>query len=140
MNIPTGKLISIGGAEDKGTESEGSYSQPSNLHFFELGILKRVVQEMGGIHKHIGVITTASSIPNEVSENYMAAFGKIGCTNVEHLSIRNREDARKPEYIEIAKKCDGLMFSGGDQLRLTTIFGELNSWKSFKRDTWKKAW
>lgn len=123
MNIPTGKLISIGGAEDKGTESEGSYSQPSNLHFFELGILKRVVQEMGGIHKHIGVITTASSIPNEVSENYMAAFGKIGCTNVEHLSIRNREDARKPEYIEIAKKCDGLMFSGGDQLRLTTIFG-----------------
>lgn len=123
MKVPTGKLISIGGAEDKGTESEGYYSQHNNLHFFELGILKRVVQEIGGVDKHIVVVTTASSIPQEVSENYMNAFGKFGCTHVEHLSIRNRNDARNPEFIEKVKKCDGIMFSGGDQLRLTTIFG-----------------
>lgn len=139
LNIPTGKLISIGGAEDKGTENEGSYSHHNNLHFFELGILKRVVQEMGGIHKHIGVITTASSIPQEVSENYMAAFGKFGCTNVEHLSIRNRDDARKPEYIEIAKKCDGLMFSGGDQLRLTTIFGGTEFLEILQKGYWEEG-
>ncbi len=123
LAIPTGKLISIGGAEDKGTESEGTYAQPTNLHFFELGILKRVVQEIGGVDKHIVVITTASSIPQEVSENYMSAFGKFGCTHVEHLNIRNRDDARNPEFVEKVKKCDGIMFSGGDQLRLTTIFG-----------------
>lgn len=123
MKVPTGKLISIGGAEDKGTESEGYYNQQGNLHFFELGILKRVVQEMGGVDKHIVLITTASSIPQEVCENYMSAFGKIGCTNVEHLNIRNRNDARNPEFIEKVTKCDGIMFSGGDQLRLTTIFG-----------------
>jgi cyanophycinase len=123
LKVPTGKLISIGGAEDKGTESEGYYNQHNNLHFFELGILKRVVQEIGGVDKHIVVVTTASSIPQEVSENYMSAFGKFGCTHVEHLSIRNRNDARNPEFIEKVKKCDGIMFSGGDQLRLTTIFG-----------------
>lgn len=121
--VPKGKLISIGGAEDKGTESEGNYAQVTNLNFFELGILKRVVQEMGGIHSHIVIITTASSIPQEVSENYLQAFGKIGCTHVEHLNIRTRDDARNLEYIEKVTKCDGIMFSGGDQLRLTTIFG-----------------
>ena len=124
LEIPKGKLISIGGAEDKGTESEGSYNQQhANLNFFELGILKRVVHVMGGPDVRIEVITTASSIPAEVGDNYMLAFGKIGCTNVGVMNIRNRDDARKPELIERIRKCDGVMFSGGDQLRLTTIFG-----------------
>lgn len=123
MENPTGRLIAIGGAEDKGTESEGYYNQHGNLHFFELGILKRVVQEMGGANARIEVITTASSIPLEVAENYMTAFSKIGCTNVDVMNIRNREDAKKAEYEERIAKADGVMISGGDQLRLTTIFG-----------------
>lgn len=123
MEVPKGKLISIGGAEDKGTESEGHYTQQSNLNFFELGILKRVVHVMGGVNSRIEVITTASSIPAEVGENYLTAFGKMGCTDVHVMNIRNRDDARKIEFIDRIKKCDGVMFSGGDQLRLTTIFG-----------------
>jgi cyanophycinase len=123
LENPTGRLIAIGGAEDKGTESEGYYNQHGNLHFFELGILKRVVQEMGGANARIEVITTASSIPLEVAENYMTAFSKIGCTNVDVLNIRNREDAKKAEFEERIAKADGVMISGGDQLRLTTIFG-----------------
>ncbi len=123
MENPTGRLIAIGGAEDKGTESEGYYNEHGNLHFFELGILKRVVQEMGGANARIEVITTASSIPLEVAENYMTAFSKIGCTNVDVLNIRNREDAKKQEFEERIAKADGVMISGGDQLRLTTIFG-----------------
>jgi len=123
LEVPKGKLISIGGAEDKGTESEGHYTQQSNLNFFELGILKRVVHVMGGVNSRIEVITTASSIPAEVGENYLTAFGKMGCTDVHVMNIRNRDDARKIEFIDRIKKCDGVMFSGGDQLRLTTIFG-----------------
>lgn len=123
MENPTGRLIAIGGAEDKGTESEGYYNQHGNLHFFELGILKRVVQEMGGANARIEVITTASSIPLEVAENYISAFTKMGCTNVDVMNIRNREDAKKQEYEERIAKADGVMISGGDQLRLTTIFG-----------------
>lgn len=123
MEHPTGKLIAIGGAEDKGTENEGYYSAHSNLHFFELGILKRVVQEMGGPDVRIEVVTTASSIPFEVAENYIAAFNKLGCTNVGVMNIRNREEAKDPDYEARIAHCDGVMFSGGDQLRLTTIFG-----------------
>jgi len=123
LEIPKGRLIAIGGAEDKGTENEGHYAQHTNLHFFELGILTRVVQEMGGIASRIEVITTASSIPREVADNYLNAFARIGDNNVGVMNIRNRDDARQPEFLERIKKADGVMFSGGDQLRLTTIFG-----------------
>ena len=44
MNTPKGKLISIGGAEDKGTEPENGYGHSvKSLNFFSLAILKRFV-------------------------------------------------------------------------------------------------
>lgn len=123
MELPKGKLVSVGGAEDKGTDLEEGFVQRNRLNFFELGILKRIVDEVGGTTKHIEVITTASSIPDEVGQNYMDAFGKIGCTNIGIMDIRKREDVQNPDYIERIRKADGVMFSGGDQLRLTSIFG-----------------
>jgi|688.fasta_scaffold227785_2 cyanophycinase len=123
LELPKGKLISVGGAEDKGTDLEEGFVHRNRLNFFELGILKRVVDEAGGPDKKIEVITTASSIPEEVGENYLDAFGKIGCTNVDIIDIRKREDVVNPEFIERIRKANGVMFSGGDQLRLTSIFG-----------------
>lgn len=121
--IPKGKLISIGGAEDKGTEPEPNFTQKNNLNFFELQILSRIVREAGGHDAYIEVITSASSIPEEIGQNYLDAFKKLGCSNIRIMDIRNREDAMKPEFIERLKKCDSVMFSGGNQLRLSSIFG-----------------
>lgn len=123
MQHPKGKLLAIGGAEDKGTDLESGQITRNNLNFFELGILRRIVEETGGIDARIEVITTASMIPYEVGDNYLDAFGKIGCTNVDCLHIRNRSDAHKPEYIERIKNCNAVMFSGGNQLRVTSVFG-----------------
>ncbi|MEO9146182.1 MAG: cyanophycinase [Ginsengibacter sp.] len=123
MEIPKGKLFAIGGAEDKGVDLEKGEIVRNNLNFFELGILRRIVEEAGGPSIRMEVITTASMIPNEVGENYLNAFGKIGCTNVGLLPIRNRADAMNPEYIDRVKQCDSIMFSGGNQLRLTATFG-----------------
>jgi len=123
MGIPKGKLIAIGGAEDKGVELPKGKFVHSNLNFIELGILRRIVQETGGIEKRIEVITTASMIPYEVGENYMDAFGKIGCINIGVLHIRNREDAMRQDYIDRIAACDTVMFSGGNQLRLSSTFG-----------------
>ena len=123
LELPKGKLISVGGAEDKGTDLEQGFIERNRLNFFELGILKRIVDEVGGTEKRIEVITTASSIPAEVGENYLSAFGKIGCTNVGVVDIRKREDVFNEDFIERIRKADGVMFSGGDQLRLTSIFG-----------------
>ncbi len=123
MHIPKGKLIAIGGAEDKGTDLEKGEFHRNNLNFFELGILRRIVAETGGTSARIEVVTTASTIPYEVGENYLNAFGKIGCTDIGVMHIRNREDAMRADYTQRIKNCAGVMFSGGNQLRLSAIFG-----------------
>jgi cyanophycinase len=58
-----------------------------------------------------------------VGENYIDAFSKLGYLNVGHLDIRNREEAQNSDYIQRVKDCSCLMFSGGNQLRLSSIFG-----------------
>lgn len=123
MQLAKGKLIAIGGAEDKGTDLEKGEIHRNNLNFFELGILRRIVDEGGGPLARIEVITTASTIPYEVGENYLDAFGKMGCTNVGVMHIRNRADAHEAEYLERIKACDSVMFSGGNQMRLSSTFG-----------------
>lgn len=123
MSNPKGKLIAIGGAEHKGTDLEVDGFQRNNLNFFELGILRRVVEEAGGLDARIEVITTASMIPYEVGENYLDAFGKIGCTNIGLLHIRTRQDAMNDQYIDRIRNCDAVMFSGGNQLRLSATDG-----------------
>ena len=123
MSHPKGKLIAIGGAEDKGTDLEKGEIHRNNLNFFELGILRRVVQEAGGPSARIEVITTASMIPYEVGESYLNAFGKIGCTNIGLMHIRSRQDAMDEKYIERIRQCDAVMFSGGNQLRLSVTDG-----------------
>lgn len=120
---PKGKLIAIGGAEHKGLEEDNGEFHRTNLNFVELGILRRIVEESGGVNARIEVITTASMIPMEVGENYLNAFGKIGCLNIGLMHIRNRQDAHKAEYLKRLQKADGIMFSGGNQLRLGTTFG-----------------
>ena len=124
MIIPKGILIPVGGAEDKGTDLEQGYIKRNNLNFFEQGILNRIVEET----KHqknskIEVITTASMIPVEVGENYLDAFAKLNCKNVNVMNIRNREDTHNTEYIARIAQADAVMMSGGNQMRLTATFG-----------------
>lgn len=124
MTAPKGYLVSVGGAEDKGTEIEKGFQQSDKLKFFELGILKNILKLIKDVDSPtVEVITTASSIPDEVAENYKEAFSKLGCTNIGHMRIRTRDDATKQEYIDRLKACNCIMFSGGNQLRLSSIFG-----------------
>ena len=133
MIIPKGKLIPVGGAEDKGTDLEQGFIQRNNLNFFEAGILSRIVDETR-YHQDskIEVITTASTIPIEVGENYIDAFAKLSCTNVNVMHIRNREDTLKPEYIQRIKEADAVMFTGGNQMRLTATFGGTEIYKTLQ--------
>ena len=123
MGIPKGKLIAIGGAKDKGSELDRDDIHRGNHNFFEAGILRRIVDEAGGINARIEVITTASTIHYEVGENYLNSFGKIGCTNIGLMHIRNREDVATEDHNRRIRNCDCVMFSGGNQLRLTAVFG-----------------
>jgi cyanophycinase len=125
MNIQ-GKLIIIGGAVDKGsfTETDLDKNAAKNLNFFEAGILKRIIDESK--HKkesRIEVITTASKIPKEIGPEYVKALHYLGANNVDVLNIDKREQASEPEILERLKAADVVMFTGGDQLRLTSILG-----------------
>ena len=125
MNI-RGKLIIIGGAVDKGsfTETDLDKNAAKNLNFFEAGILKRIIEESK--HKEqsrVEVITTASKIPREIGPEYVKAFAYLGANNVDVLHIEKREQAMEPEVLERLKAADVVMFTGGDQLRLTSILG-----------------
>lgn len=123
MAYPQGHLVAVGGAEDKGTDLEKGIVQRNRLNFFELGILKNIVSLIKDGEPRVEVVTTASSIPDEVAQNYIDAFEKLGCMNVGHMRIGNREEASLPEYIERLKACNCVMFSGGNQLRLSSIYG-----------------
>lgn len=123
---PKGKLIVIGGAVDKGSFTEKNYEKEieKNFNFFERGILKRVITESAHkIDSRIEVITTASQVPEEVGNEYLKAFSYLGAKNVGVLAIKSREEANAAELISRIEKADVIMFTGGDQLRLTTVLG-----------------
>jgi cyanophycinase len=125
MNI-LGKLIIIGGAVDKGsfTETDFDKSAAKNLNFFETGILKRIIDvSKNKEQSRIEVVTTASKIPQEIGPEYMKALSYLDANNVGILDIVRREQASDPEILERLKAADVVMFTGGDQLRLTSILG-----------------
>ena len=125
MNI-LGKLIIIGGAVDKGsfTETDLDKNASNNLNFFEAGILKRILNESKNKEKsRIEVITTASIIPREIGPEYVKAFEYLNATNVDILHIERREQAADKAVLARLKAADIVMFTGGDQLRLSSILG-----------------
>lgn len=122
MQHPKGYLIAVGGAEDKGPEKERE--RQNSLDFFKEGILNQIVglASKKGEAK-IEVVTTASSIPNEVGRAYQHAFRKLGCVEIGHLKIMSRELADSKKTLERLHKCNCILFSGGDQVRLSSIIG-----------------
>ncbi len=119
MQSVKGTLIPIGGNEDKGIEENEMYT----LEFIDEGILAHVVRESGGENATIVVIPTASSIPVEVGDNYTEAFTTLGCKNIHVLDIRSKEDSEKQSSISLIESADCVMFSGGDQSKISDKIG-----------------
>ena len=123
---PIGKLMIIGGAVNKGSFAETEYDQnvERNLNFFERGILRKIINESRLKEDSIiEIITTASQIPQIVGPEYKKAFEFLGSKNVNILDIQNREQANSDAIVARANAADVVMFTGGDQLRLTSILG-----------------
>jgi cyanophycinase len=125
-SIPKGKLIVVGGAVDRGsfTEERNEKDEQKHFNFFERGILRRIVTESAlNSNSRIEVITTASQVPDEVGLEYQHAFGHLGATNLGILGIKTREEANSKEANDRLANADIVMFTGGDQLRITSIIG-----------------
>ncbi|MFN8259430.1 MAG: cyanophycinase [Chitinophagales bacterium] len=114
-----GIYIAIGGNEDKGIGKNEMYT----LEFISKGILATIVKESGGKDAKIVVITTASSIPVEVGQNYLDAFTKLGCSHISILDTRSKEKSEEPEVLQLIHEADCVMFSGGDQSKIVDFIG-----------------
>lgn len=102
-----GRLVAIGGAEDKTAD---------------LQILKRVFAHACGSDE-VAVIATASGIPDEVLPAYEQAFERLGASRVHALDVRERSDAADEDNVSRIRDSGVIFFTGGDQLRLTNVFG-----------------
>jgi cyanophycinase len=123
MKKAKGKLLIIGGHEDKGnyeTMSEEDL-QRKNI-FISEGVLKRFLLELHTDSPKIEVITSASMIPEEVGHMYQEAFKNLDVPNVGIMHIKEEADADNPEFLERLQQAHALLLSGGDQNRLVSIF------------------
>ncbi|MCI9069321.1 cyanophycinase [Clostridium sp.] len=104
----SGNLIIIGGAEDKKGDKE---------------ILKRVAKYIDPKNEKLIIATIATQYPEKSYENYKNIFSNLGVENIDKLDISNREEAFKKENIELINDANLLFFTGGDQLRITSMIG-----------------
>jgi cyanophycinase len=100
------RLLIIGGAERRGT-----------------AILARFVSLAGGPSARILVIATASRSPDVLEAEYVSAFAGLGAGAVGALRLTTRREANAPEVAGLLRDATGVFFTGGDQLRITTILG-----------------
>ncbi len=115
-----GTLIPIGGNEDKGTRRDES----SQLNFVQKSILARVIKECRNPEPLIVVVPTASSIPVDVGQKYRAAFGQFPAVRVHVLDIRKKEEAGNADALQWIERADCVMFSGGNQSKITRVMRE----------------
>lgn len=134
---PNGTLIAIGGSENKGEDQDGGENETQNINFTKNEILERFVQELPGKDSLVVVIPTASSIPEEVGETYVQVFKKLKVKHVQVLDIRSREESCQEEHLDLIDRAAGIMFTGGDQLRLTAIFGGTEIMRRIKERYYK---
>lgn len=103
-----GNLIIIGGAEDKKGEKE---------------ILKEVCSKIDKENEKLIIATIATELPKEVGAEYTDIFKKLGVKNIDILDIAQRDDACRESNVALIKNASLVFFTGGDQLRITSLVG-----------------
>jgi cyanophycinase len=109
--VPEGRtrgwIIPIGGAENKENDRH---------------ILERFVRVSGGSDADIVVIPTASRL-HETGPRYEKLFRDIGAARVTVMDFDTRRDCHEPGRLQRLEQASGVFFTGGNQLRLTTLLG-----------------
>ena len=109
--IPPGKargwIVPIGGAENKENDRR---------------ILERFVRVSGGAAADIVVIPTASRM-HETGPRYETLFRDLGAAQVSVMDFDTRRDCQEPGRLRRLEEATGIFFTGGNQLRVTTLLG-----------------
>ncbi|MBD2770459.1 cyanophycinase [Hymenobacter sp. BT664] len=115
---PRGTLIAIGGHEDKSLPSKAN---PAD-EYAPNAILRRFVAELRG-KGPVLVVPVASEEPTEAAKPYVEVFGALGVKRVEVFDVRERGQGQDEAALQLLNEASGILFTGGDQLRLTALLG-----------------
>jgi cyanophycinase len=102
-----GWIVPIGGAENKENDRR---------------VLARFVEVSGGPEADIVVIPTASRM-HETGPRYETVFRELGAARVSVMDFDTRRDCREANRLSRLEEATGIFFTGGNQLRLTTLLG-----------------
>ncbi len=102
-----GWIIPIGGAEEKENSPQ---------------ILRRFLELAGGASADIVVIPTASQLLS-TGPRYERIFGELGAERVTAIDFDTRRDCEEPGRLARLQQASGVFFTGGNQLRLSTLLG-----------------
>jgi hypothetical protein len=89
---------------------------------FDPEIFTRFLALCGGPGARIAIIPVASRLPRTGAE-YADAFRRHGASDVAVLDFHSRVDSEHPELLDELARCDGVFFTGGDQVRLAEVLG-----------------
>lgn len=95
----------------------------------ERTIFKRLLQEARGEESHVCLVTTATMThdnpdePKLVAARYRRLFESLGADNISVFHIADRQQAQDPAVVAGLRWADVIFFTGGDQLKLTSILG-----------------
>ncbi|MBB6631022.1 cyanophycinase [Clostridium algidicarnis] len=110
-------LIIIGGAEDKKGNKE---------------ILRYVSSIINKSKDKLLIATVATENPKEVGESYNELFVDLGVKNVDILYVNSRKEATYKNNIQKMKEASLVFFTGGDQLRITSVLGGTPLYEAMK--------
>ena len=105
---PKGLLVAIGGNEDKE---------------YERHILSTILSLVKKQRKNIEIITTASRYSEDAGKEYFKVFTKESDHSVGLMHISTREQANDMSLLQRISAADVIFFTGGYQLRITTVLG-----------------
>jgi len=119
--VPKGVLLIIGGHENKGEDPK---SQSQKEHPNPLEILKVFVEQLDTEDPAIEIVTTAGSLNEETFREYFDAFKQLNVRRINHILHNSRDEViRDTSALDRLEKADGIFFTGGDQLKLTSLYG-----------------
>jgi cyanophycinase len=122
---PKGKLILIGGAiRHNYANSYINNEVQEEINLEDTNLFRRILFEsQKKTDSRIEIVTTASQIPFLIGPQYESAFKSFGGKNVGVIHIQNRKEAENPVILKRLERSHVVMFTGGDQLRLSSIIG-----------------
>jgi len=87
----------------------------------DLEVLEHFVKAAGGKNARLLVCAAATREPKLALSEYRGLFKELGAKEVWTEAVEDRPEAEKPKLLEQLEDATAVYFTGGDQLRLTTL-------------------